>query len=128
LALLVAFNLRPATALGAHVGEMLDIMRQTTIRGSSPDKSITIIASGMPADIKVQIARGAHARHTENSFEQQVNAAIRVAMVGYQQAAMRAWRAAARIAEPTESPSGALSESRNWDPDVEERRRWLGGE
>src|SRR5947208_14876013 len=86
------------------MGEMLDIMGQTTISGRSPDKSITITVSGMPADIKVDIAPGTHARHTEESLEQQVNAAIRVAMVAYQQAAMRAWRGARRVPQPATEP------------------------
>lgn len=91
------------------MGELLEIMRQTTIHKPSPDRSITITVSGMPAHITVEIARGARARHTEESFERQVNAAIRVAMVAYQQAAMRAWRAAAKVPEPPESASSPPS-------------------
>ncbi|GAB3986960.1 hypothetical protein GCM10029978_103770 [Actinoallomurus acanthiterrae] len=108
--------------MGAHVGEMLDIMRRTKIRASSPDKSLAIIVSGMPANIKVEIAPGAHARHSERSFEQQVNAAIRVAMVGYQQVAMKAWRKAAKVPEP-ESAAGSLVERPRRGGDAGERRR-----
>ncbi|GAA5179556.1 hypothetical protein GCM10023322_09870 [Rugosimonospora acidiphila] len=66
------------------------------------DKTVTITTHGAPAKIEVFIARGSLRTHTKESFERQVNAAIRIAMTAYRQAATKAWEKAAGITEDNE--------------------------
>lgn len=84
---------------GGRMAELYDAMRRLAVAGRSPDKSVTIVAAGTPARIRVAIASGSTEQHTEESLERQINGAIRIAMTAYQQGATRAWERAARIGE-----------------------------
>lgn len=84
------------------VAELHDRLQNLTVSASSPDKSVTIAAHGSPAKIQVSIARGSLLNHSRESFERQVNAAIRVAMMAYRQGATKAWERAVGIAENDE--------------------------
>ncbi|GIH20919.1 hypothetical protein [Rugosimonospora africana] len=76
-----------------------DLLRIVTITGRSPDRSVTVTAEGSPARIDVSLAPGCSRKHSEQSFERQINGAIRVAMLAYRQHLTRAWEQAAGIAE-----------------------------
>jgi YbaB/EbfC DNA-binding family len=78
---------------------MRDLMQDVAVSGSSPDGSVTVTATGSPARIGVAIARDSTRGLTHREVEQRINAAVRVALVAYQQAATRAWEVAAGVDE-----------------------------
>ncbi|MGH3656964.1 MAG: hypothetical protein ACRDUA_09910 [Micromonosporaceae bacterium] len=81
------------------MGKLHEIMQDLTVAGQSPDGSVTITASGVPASIEVNLARGCTQDHTEQSLEYQIDTAVRLVMMAYRQRAYAAWRQAAGLTE-----------------------------
>jgi hypothetical protein len=76
-----------------------ELSESVTVTSRSPDQSVTVTVEGSPARIDVRLAPECNRKHSEQSFERQINAAIRVAMLAYRQHVTRAWERAAGIAE-----------------------------
>ncbi|MGA8114018.1 MAG: hypothetical protein WCA46_10185 [Actinocatenispora sp.] len=79
------------------MGKMHDMMERLTVTAKSPDRTVTITASGTPASIEVELARGSLAGHTDASLERQIEAAARVAYMAYRKGAHTAWATAANV-------------------------------
>jgi DNA-binding protein YbaB len=72
------------------VGALADMYERIVVTARSPDRSVTLTMTGR-GGLSVELADDVRERHTEESLERQLNAALRVAVAAFQQAHAKAY-------------------------------------
>ena len=80
------------------MGRLADVYDRITVTAQSPDRTVSITATGR-GEVRVQLAEDIARVHTDESLERQINATVRVAATALKQAMSRAYSVAYPDAE-----------------------------
>jgi hypothetical protein len=80
------------------VGKLAEVYDRITVTAQSPDRTISITATGR-GEVRVQLADDIARVHTDESMQRQLDATVRVAAMALKQAMARAYDVAFPPAE-----------------------------
>lgn len=75
------------------MGKLADVYDRIIVTAQSPDRTVSITATGRGA-VRVKLAEDVARVHTDESLERQLDATVRVAAAALQQAMSQAYRVA----------------------------------